>query len=167
MTSTEFVIKELEKLVAQMPTLKVSYEFDIVDNSHVIEILPKEIYESDETYMALEIAFDTAFSKLYPFEGILFISDGSLTKVITPLYEETGNLYERPSNLIDSIARLLSKYLPEFENFAYSENNTINFSDIKDMKIFSNMPIQIVLVDDEKEMSHCYGNSQQPYSYAA
>jgi hypothetical protein len=81
MTSKKFIVKKLENFIIQFPQARVRYEFREFANAHFIEILPCELYRSDEKYISWESAMWDKFVELYPEEGICFISNDALVGI--------------------------------------------------------------------------------------
>lgn len=85
MNSREFVIKEIYVLIKRIPIIKVRYEFDPKVLTHIIEIVPKEVYHFDEEYISWENNVYERFDHLFPNESICFVSDDSLVGVEKPI----------------------------------------------------------------------------------
>jgi ribulose bisphosphate carboxylase small subunit len=79
--SKEFIVKELENFVKQFPQTRVRYEYNELANVHFIEITPNEVYHSDENYSLWEDKTWDKYVKLYPSEGICFVSDDDFVGV--------------------------------------------------------------------------------------
>jgi hypothetical protein len=86
LNSIEFIIRELKSLHNKFTNSNIRYEFCKQTNTHLIEVTPFEFYNS-ETYILAELDFEDLFSKNYPNEDILFISDESLNKITSPIFE--------------------------------------------------------------------------------
>ena len=80
-TAPEFIIAELKKFIEQFPKTRVRYENHWFSNSHFVEILPNEIYHSDEAYIEWENNFWDLFVQHYPDQNICFISDDAMVKL--------------------------------------------------------------------------------------
>lgn len=81
MTSKEFLIKELNRLYKEIKGIKIKYQFDEIINAHLVEVLPKDIFENNENYIKLENAIYSKFKRKFSDEEILFISEDSLNKI--------------------------------------------------------------------------------------
>jgi hypothetical protein len=75
MESREFIVKELENLIKQFPQIKVRYGYDERANTHFIEVVPFEVYNANDEYLSWEAKTLIKYVKLYPTEGLCFISD--------------------------------------------------------------------------------------------
>lgn len=83
----EYIISQLESLYSKFENLKIRYEFNKILNTHLIEILPLEAFESQE-YILEEMSITDDFEELFGFdEEILFISEDSLNKIQHPSFE--------------------------------------------------------------------------------
>lgn len=85
MTSIDFLQKLLQEVSENFKSAIIKYEFRPQRHSHIIEIMPQEIFESDE-YIDAEISIKNKFRELYPNEDLVFISEGSLTKITCPSF---------------------------------------------------------------------------------
>lgn len=93
MNSVEFITSQLDKLVNSFPELSCRYEYDELSNTHLIEILPLNVYKSDEAYENREIEITDEFLNRFPDEGICFVSSDSIISVISPIFHRTGTLF--------------------------------------------------------------------------
>lgn len=69
-----FIQDELNK-IASVVDIKMSYVYDKSFSQHVIYVLPKSVYNSDE-YATLEVDLTTKFITKYPYDDIHFITEG-------------------------------------------------------------------------------------------
>ena len=83
MKANEFLIDKLKQLAAKFEEIQIRYEFRDTTQSHLVEIIPLRIFEENEAYMQEEAKLEAEFEQLYPTEEIIFISEGSLTEIIT------------------------------------------------------------------------------------
>jgi len=97
MNSTDFVIRNIDRLVEKIPYLQVRYEYSAFDKSHYIEVLPQNTYLQDGSYISFEQEFRREFVNYFPFECLVFLSEGSLYEIENPMYLKKG------TNFIDSI----------------------------------------------------------------
>ena len=59
--------------------IKVRYEFKKEPIVHLIEVYPKEVYQSNEDYISWESKLYDKFTEQYPLENICFISEDALS----------------------------------------------------------------------------------------
>jgi hypothetical protein len=81
-SSQEFIIQKLNELHFLFDTIKIRYEFRDYLNSHFIEILPLETFESNQDYISFEMQLECEFEEKFGLEEeILFISSESLNEI--------------------------------------------------------------------------------------
>jgi hypothetical protein len=111
MKSREFIEKNLQSLASKFDEAKIRYEYREDTHSHIIEVVPLNFYENNESYMEEEARIEDEFEELFPTENIVFISEESLTEIKKPDfelgYDDLIFEYENPSM--------------EFEFFGFSE----------------------------------------------
>lgn len=81
MTSKAFIDKNLNAISELFPQVQLRYEYKIHTRTHVIEVIPISFFEGNEEYMNIESEFECEFERMFPKEGILFISENSLTEI--------------------------------------------------------------------------------------
>ena len=86
MDSTLFVITQLTELIKLFGNIKVRYEFKKDPIVHLIEVYPKEVYQSNEDYISWESKLYDKFTEQYPLENICFISEDAFVKVENPIF---------------------------------------------------------------------------------
>jgi hypothetical protein len=87
MKSREFIEKNLRSLALKFDEAKIRYEYRESTQSHIIEVVPLNFYEKNESYMEEEDRIEDEFEELFPTENIIFISEESLTEINKPDYE--------------------------------------------------------------------------------
>jgi hypothetical protein len=83
-TSREFLKYELTKLKEYFPLINLRYQFDKNDKTHIIEIMPLEYFEKNESYIEKEADLSYRFEQIFQNESIMFVSGNSLTKINNP-----------------------------------------------------------------------------------
>ena len=78
MTAKEYIKSELGKFIKTFPQVRVRYEYQELSEVHFIEVVPNKVYSLDEDYIAWELEMWNNFVKLYPLQGICFVSDDGL-----------------------------------------------------------------------------------------
>ncbi|MCF8308931.1 MAG: hypothetical protein K9I68_07985 [Bacteroidales bacterium] len=84
MNSKEFLNKKLDELAFKFDTIKIRYEYRKSTNSHLIEVLPSDVFNDNEAYINEEIAIRDYFEESFPNENIVFISEDSLSEIKNP-----------------------------------------------------------------------------------
>jgi hypothetical protein len=103
MTPKEFITKELGCFIKKFPQVRVRYEFHEMSNAHFVEIVPNEVYNLNEDYISWEIDMWERFVKLFPEEGICFISDDALVGIENVELTLYGTDYAPVSTVRESI----------------------------------------------------------------
>lgn len=140
MNARDYIIGKLESFVSIFLSSKVRYEYDERSRSHMIEVLPVEIYQKNEDYIKWESKTFDEFIDKYPSENICFISDDSFVKIDSPIFEKEGLYYtpfsvESESILFDmSSVQIYRKSTKDDLSFTYSKSkpksNTIEETNI-------------------------------------
>ena len=77
MTSKKFILTKLNDILKEFPFLSFKYEYNDASDSHFIQILPLQEFNSNSNYKSSEMDMSIDFIKNYPFENLVFISEGS------------------------------------------------------------------------------------------
>ena len=93
MKSKEFLIEKFNHITEKFPNIHLSYEYDPGCEMHIVEVIPTDIYDFNESYKSIEadicIEFDNSF---FP-ESLVFVSPESIDTVENPEYTFSGHLY--------------------------------------------------------------------------
>lgn len=136
MKSKEYIFSQIEILVKKFPDIKCIYEFDTFDNTHVIEILPLQVYSTNESFKDAKNALFLDFISKYQDEGLFIISTNSDYKISNPILRKEGSLYQ-PYN---SIKHNKDALLPEEIKLEYINSSKIpTFKDYKSGEIYINV----------------------------
>jgi len=84
MNSLNFILEELHILFSLIEGIEIRYEYKSNLSTHLIEVKPLDLYNSSELYIEKEIELEERFSKLYPNEDLVFVSEDSLSKIENP-----------------------------------------------------------------------------------
>ncbi len=109
MKSREFVLQKLKELVRNFPRIKVSYKFDEFTQTHYVKVEPKEIFEKDEEYSDFEVDLILELGRKYPYEGIMFFTEGDSVGIEDFTEELYGSIY----SFQNPIPISMSHFLPE------------------------------------------------------
>ncbi|MDR2813246.1 MAG: hypothetical protein LBB79_01105 [Prevotellaceae bacterium] len=74
-TAKGYIELKLRELIRHFPQVRVRYEFHEMTNTHFVEVLPYEVYSTNDGYIDWENKMKFEFIKSFPYEGICFISD--------------------------------------------------------------------------------------------
>jgi hypothetical protein len=81
MNTNDYIINELEIFIKRFSKVRVRYEYDESTQTHVIEVVPNEVYHLKEEYILWESEMFDKFVAFYPTENICFISDDALVGI--------------------------------------------------------------------------------------
>jgi hypothetical protein len=84
MNSTDLIKDELQLLFSLIEGIEIRYEFKKSISTHFIEVKPLDLFNSNDLYIEKEIELEDKFSKLFPNEDLVFISQDSLSKIDNP-----------------------------------------------------------------------------------
>ncbi len=119
MKSIDFVIERLESLYSTIENINIRYEYRQTTSTHIIEITPKDIFDSNEDYIIYEEKIEGEFKTAFFDENILFISSESLTEIKDPFRSWGGIAKNEATEKHYSFTELYNFYesqFPEFEN---------------------------------------------------
>lgn len=82
----EYIIKELNFLYEKFTAIQIRYEFNEGLNVHFVEVLPLEVYDT-QNYILEEMRISEKFEEMFgDKEELLFISEDSLNCIENPTY---------------------------------------------------------------------------------
>lgn len=90
MTSTEYIIAKLREFVNSFHQARARYEIGTDGVTHIVEIMPNEVYHMDDSYLEWEEQFFNDFVSQFPLENICFITDDSALSIIKPIFIVEG-----------------------------------------------------------------------------
>lgn len=90
MTPKEYIISELGKFVKSFHHTRARYEISNDGVTHIIEIVPNEVYHMDDSYLEWEDQLFNDFVSQFPYENICFITDDSALSIIEPIFTVEG-----------------------------------------------------------------------------
>ena len=93
MDAKGFLYNELNAFIERFLKMRVRYEYDQNALVHVVEMLPHDMYHSDNGYILWENDLFNRFVDQFPIENICFISDDSLVGIENPEFVLEGAEY--------------------------------------------------------------------------
>ena len=156
MKARDFIENRLQELIETFPQMRVSYEFDILSDTHFIEVLPSEEFRNNSEYSKFETNLIIEFISTYPNEDIVFVSKNDLIEVNNPSIIKTGKLYNRESLFLNakvwsnnslSNNSLLNFNLP-FNSFSETNMNSINLIKVS-LGMFASDKIIVTEIKEE------------------
>lgn len=98
--SQNFIVEHLENLFDKIENIRLKYEFKQTTSTHIVEVLPFDVYEESSAYLLLEIEIQNAFEEFFGnSEEILFVSEGSLNRVTSPSFVLGGSKFETENSV--------------------------------------------------------------------
>jgi len=95
MTSQDFIKNKIDLLVSIFPNIKCRYEYEADDDTHTIEITPDSFYNSNIDLPKLEREITTEFIRMFPSEGLFFVTDKSRYPVAISRYTKAGATFDK------------------------------------------------------------------------
>ena len=120
MKSKEYIFNSLRELVGQFPQITFRYQFDELEQIHIVEVTPLEAYKDEQEYKLAEGDLTYEFDRAFSPETIMFVSEDSLTGITKPekiFRHEDHFVWEFLQDLISG-EEVISKL-----NFSEPENN--------------------------------------------
>jgi hypothetical protein len=87
MNAKKFLVRELNALVTQLSGVRLRYKYDELTTTHVVEVAPKSVYNSDK-FIALSFDVYEKFDSHFPNEGFVFIPDDNYVGIDDIVAEE-------------------------------------------------------------------------------
>lgn len=84
MKSKEYIKRGLQQLLKLYPQLTFFYQFDEIENLHMVEVEPQDEFESNKAYQEDEADLTFDFDNFFFPESIVFIGKDSLIRVDSP-----------------------------------------------------------------------------------
>lgn len=94
MNPVDYIITSAKELVQLFPNTKVRYENEINSNTHIIEVIPNEVYNLNKDYQAWEEYKTFDFIRLFPTQNICFISDDAVVSIDAVAFEIKGSAFD-------------------------------------------------------------------------
>lgn len=136
MKSKEFIKKQLGGISKKYLGIKIRYEYRESTNSHIIEVIPLNLFDTNPGYIEDEINLEEEFENNFPNENIVFISEDSLTEIRMPDWVSGSNNFSfenecYASYTISSEAIILTTdsnniFVPETNTFTTANNDNNN-----------------------------------------
>ena len=92
MNSSKFLVGRLNDLIDRLPSILCRYEYDETSNNHLVELICSddscsEQFKQEKTELLRD------FRRIYPMEGLLYITSETLSKIKHPTFERIGEYY--------------------------------------------------------------------------
>jgi hypothetical protein len=118
MSSKKYIVSKINELAKHFPYVKFSYQMDELSETHFIEVLPKDIFEQyDSRFVKEQNDIIVDFIKIYPSEGLAFITEDDLFTVGQPEYIKCGSKYHTNTISLswndENLDIMLEDFVPE------------------------------------------------------
>ena len=133
--SIDFVNQKIDELVIQFPSIKCSYEFDELDNTHSVEVLPSEFFKISDEFSKIENKIYDEFFELFPYEGLYFITDDVLVPISNPIYSKEGCDYAK-SMQYNNAGHLKGNLLNDTINYIITNNSVFNVDSFNEINVY-------------------------------
>lgn len=81
MKAQDFVIGHLKSMVNKFPYIKCTYQYDMFDSLHSIEILPKYYLNNPKELSDIQYNITKEFMQNFPYESLCFFTEGDFIEV--------------------------------------------------------------------------------------
>lgn len=95
MTAKEFVIENAKVITERFPITSCRYQIDEFEQSHYIEVLPKQIFESSDDFALFQCDVISEFMDEFPNQSIIFITEGDLVEISDVVFSISGKLSDQ------------------------------------------------------------------------
>ncbi|OAV73360.1 hypothetical protein Barb6_00328 [Bacteroidales bacterium Barb6] len=86
MPPKDYIFNELSVFINKFDNVRVRYGYDEKAITHIVEIVPNDVYHLNEEYISWESEMFDKFIERYPMQNICFISDDALVGIENPEY---------------------------------------------------------------------------------
>lgn len=95
MTSQQFIKGQIDSMVSKFPFIKCRYQFDELEDTHYVEVIPKGYTEKANSITELQNEIILNFIDKFPDQLLAFFSDGGLIELDEIHYEKAGLCYQK------------------------------------------------------------------------
>ena len=98
MMSLEYINKFLKETARIFPSVHFKYGYNNIISTHIVEILPLDEFETNESLMDLWIEFSFEFRNAFPKEEITFVSSDSTLSLFETIVEYNTPIFNTGLN---------------------------------------------------------------------
>ncbi len=135
MNASKYLKGRIDFLVNKFSSIKCSYEYDRIEQAHIIEVLPGDLYNNEIEFNEIEGDIYCEFFALFPYEGLFFITQGSVAKVKTPIYIKAGADYGKKMADIENS----SIYNGLIHNIIMDDSTTLRIQPVISIGVSANL----------------------------
>ena len=117
--ATSYIKEELKRFILLFPQTRIRYEYDLDADVHSVEIIPNQVYHSNNNYIDWENKFTDVFIDLFPNQNICFISDDAIVGIDTIQFELVGTQF------VDIILINITKQIISSAPINFSNSNRL------------------------------------------
>lgn len=128
MKSIEFIKSFINAIVIDFPSIRCTYGYDNLDNTHTIEIIPSSFLDNNLDFSDIEDSFYEDFFRLFPNEIAYIITNNSIFPVTNPIYVSQGLSYS--SSIISDMVNIQNDVKIFFNSLNIASNNKLQFNPI-------------------------------------
>lgn len=77
----EFVVAKMKELVKEFDSVRTSYSFHKLSDTHSVEVIPNDLYHNNEDFRNWEVDFVYEFMNLFPNDSICVLTDNSIIAI--------------------------------------------------------------------------------------
>ncbi len=127
MNSIEYIKNKIDILVEKYKHIRCRYEFDEFSQSHYIEVMPREYCQLDDFFLKDEMEIVVNFITQFPYESLVFITEGDLYIIEKPLYTKVGKDFGK--QIIEfSFNELLDSNFKYYQSMADTDNDNLEYT---------------------------------------
>ncbi|MBT2560595.1 hypothetical protein J7E50_07090 [Pedobacter sp. ISL-68] len=116
----EYITTKMEQLIKEFDTLKISYSFHELTDTHSVEVIPNESYHNNNEFKNWEIDFVYDFMNLFPNDSICVLTDDSIMPIENIEFYYEGENYnchsKHMSTIVENEHVFESKFYETFES---------------------------------------------------
>lgn len=131
MKSQEYIKEHLRGIANKFPQISFSYEYDKIENLHIVQVTPIEQYVANSEYKDAEGDMTFEFDNLFFPESLVFVSEESLIQVDEPdfVIEHTGTEFNLSISEIELAVSIYGNDTFEFNMFNGIEDKEYIFDE--------------------------------------
>jgi hypothetical protein len=153
MKAKEFIFKNLRDLVNKFPQISFRYQFDELEQTHIVEVSPLSAYVDDPDYKMAEGDLTYEFDRAFLPETIMFVSGNSLTGVTRAekvFCKEDHFVWEVLQDMLSA-----NETIPEY-NYSINESlNSFQVDELHQDEFNYSTDLQETVIESKTSFSQC------------
>ena len=90
-TIEAYIVEMMDSVTRTIPNIRLNYF--LIDNCHIIDVVPKEIYDENDEFQEIESHIYCEIFVLFPYEGFYFVGDKGFIQS-EAIYSKKGKEYQ-------------------------------------------------------------------------